>query len=209
MVGREQGARAAVVALPRGAGESFGETISSGEGMLASDDCIAALAAAPRAGILNAAQPCGASWTTAAWGLHGRVLPNLLLHIEEQSSRPLAVRACSDLSDGGGGLRQRDSGSGNRASFLEIHGVRAGWLLSGAAILLRFRPRNGSQHEFSLRKLSSGPSSGRLSCASALKPRTGSNMPCMQVQWSLHTLTILTGEASAAQALRNSPLSSW
>lgn len=31
---------------------------------------------------------------------------------------------------GGGGLRQRDSRAGSRASFLEVHGVRAGWLLS-------------------------------------------------------------------------------
>lgn len=31
MVGGEQGVRAAVVALPRGAGESFGETVSSAE----------------------------------------------------------------------------------------------------------------------------------------------------------------------------------
>lgn len=34
--------------------------------MLASNDCIDALAAASCAGILNAAQPRGASWITAA-----------------------------------------------------------------------------------------------------------------------------------------------
>jgi len=66
--------------------------------MLASNDCIDALSAAPCAGTLSAAQPRGASWTTAAWGCVAVVvLPSLPLHAEEQSSRPL-----SDPSGSGG-----------------------------------------------------------------------------------------------------------
>lgn len=153
---------------------------------MASNDYIDALAAALCAGkmLLSFVVPPG---PLSIW-LHASqlVLPHRGGGIEK-SSCPLAMRACSDLSDGVV-LGQCDSTS-REQGFLPGGPQGQGRV---AAVLLCFHPPNGSW--LSLCKAPSGLCSGRLSCCtSAPKPWAGND-----VQWTLNTGTVLTGEPSAA-----------